>query len=59
MKFKIRQTASRGRDLNWPNCHNSKMICEMFNRKTLTNRQVQIIKKFGHEIEFQDERPKI
>ena len=52
MKVTLKKREVYGKVLMYPGCDLAQKFCELKEQKTLTNRDVNLIKKMGHDVEF-------
>ncbi len=53
MKLTLLHIRSYGNDRYYPLCSHSQMICELLNRKSLTLKQIELIKKYEIEVTYE------
>lgn len=53
MKIKLNINKHYGRELYYPGCELSTMLCEILKQKSLTIRDIEILKSYGCIVEMQ------
>lgn len=50
MNIYLKHIIAYGNHRYYPDCELSKMLCELLNRKSLTQEQVELIEKHGYKV---------